>query len=156
MRPLTDVVPSIAFSRNMKVAVLVLREDLTNEHLEKEVHVMRSDERVIRHRCPFVYIAETDTCRLVDEEESSVLIPAIRIVISPIAVLIDQARAKLCLISAHNSPSSQSTPFLNLPCSIPNSDDPPGPPVIHSISGASVTFSSVSIIASLAKYQKNK
>lgn len=104
---LTDVVPSIAFARNMKWSFSVLRKNLTSEDLQEMVHIRGSHERVAREWIALVHIRETNASRLVDKDESRILVPSIRIVNSAAAVvfLVDQTGTELLKHTKHRGTS---------------------------------------------------
>lgn len=64
-------------------------------YLQERVHVLHSSPSVCDILCPLIKITVANSCRLVDEEQRRVLVPSIRIINSPVAVLIDETRAKL-------------------------------------------------------------
>jgi hypothetical protein len=63
-----NIVPSIAIASNVEWALCMLRKHDGDEHLQKDVHIHRSNERCIWDWRALVDVGEADPSRLIDEQ----------------------------------------------------------------------------------------
>jgi len=52
----------------MKGYMLLVRKDLRDEHLQKDVHILRRNKRTTRNRLAFINIRQAHTSWLVNEQ----------------------------------------------------------------------------------------